>query len=434
MKRTTLRGRFVKGTAAMLMPLLLLAAGSIYGLAVSADILYEVVEEAVEEQEPVLLLEKLIIIAEMEGHDFLFYHRGEELESYRSAGQDVEETFRKALAAPFGDDEEKKLIREAFAQWKGAHESILAYSTGDENVPVRMAAEQFTHGMRDAIASLSKVKDIVHREIEDNVVGVYAAEVRLLVFIGVVFVVGLAGALTAGVSMARSVLRPVGALKKSVRKLADGDFGHRVEVDSGDELGDLASAFNDMAGRLQRIQAELEDMSVLDGLTGLCNHREFYRILNAEHGRAVRYGYTYSVLMIDVDHFKDVNDTCGHLAGDEVLRKLASIVKECVRDTDRVARYGGDEISVIMPGTGEAGAVAIAVRIRDTLVSRAVAICPERPEKDVMLSVSIGVAEFAEDMKSEYEIVRKADDALLMAKKAGRNQVVGTVRTSDPAQ
>lgn len=420
------------GTAAMLMPLLLLAVGAIHGLVNSTEILDEVVEEAFEEQEPVLNLEKLVMISEMEGHDFLFYHSDGELASYLRAERDVESAFKGALAAPFGDDEESRLVRKAFARWSEAHEALMAYSRGDETVPPRVAAERFTHGMRDTLGFLGEIKTIIRREIEDNVVGVYASEMKLMFFTIVVFILGLAAFLAAGISLARSVLRPVGALKESVGRFAAGDFAHRVEVTSGNELGELGAAFNNMAGRLQRVQTELEDMSILDGLTGLFNHREFYRLLSEEHSRAIRYGYTYSVMMIDADNFKDVNDSCGHLAGDQALLRLATLVKKCVRDTDKAARYGGDEIAVIMPGTGEAGALAIAARIREALDSEAIAGCPQDPEKEMKLSVSIGVAEFTVDMGSEYELVRKADEALFTAKKAGRNQIVGSVRTPLP--
>jgi diguanylate cyclase (GGDEF)-like protein len=182
-----------------------------------------------------------------------------------------------------------------------------------------------------------------------------------------------------------------------------------------------------MAERLAKAQAELEDLSIHDGLTGLYNFREFHRQLAEEVERSWRYGHSFSLLMLDIDHFKSVNDTFGHLAGDEVLRALATRIRQEVRPADRIARYGGEELVIILPETRASGALTMAERLRDTIASHPISL---GPGQTVTLTVSIGVAAYPEDADSAERLadlverlIGAADKALYAAKDAGRNRV-----------
>jgi len=169
---------------------------------------------------------------------------------------------------------------------------------------------------------------------------------------------------------------------------------------------------------VQRANERLEFLAITDGLTGLYNHRFFRDRLDEEFERARRYELPLSCLMIDVDNFKDVNDTYGHLTGDSILREIALRTTQMVRKSDMVARYGGEEFIVIMPQTGREGARAEAERIRREIGSRPYDGLPE----DTRVTVSIGVATYdRESMADCEEMLRIADLALYEAKRAGKD-------------
>jgi diguanylate cyclase (GGDEF)-like protein len=176
-----------------------------------------------------------------------------------------------------------------------------------------------------------------------------------------------------------------------------------------------------MALEVVELHDNMRKMSITDGLTGLFNHREFYRHLRRELERARRYRHSVSLLIIDVDDFKKFNDSYGHLAGDLALKKVADILKNCARATDIVARYGGEEFAIILPESTSPGALMLAERIKtetgkhDFLLQAA---------GKVNLTVSIGIYTAEEGAATEDQIVRYADEAAYSAKSAGKNRVV----------
>lgn len=161
---------------------------------------------------------------------------------------------------------------------------------------------------------------------------------------------------------------------------------------------------------LHGLVGRLDNAAQTDGLTGLWNHAAFWRQLHAEDGRARRSGSPYSVLMIDVDHFKALNDRHGHQAGDAVLRRMADVLANRVRGSDVLARYGGEEFAVLLPDTPQEAAAEVAEKLRRLLVVAGI-------------NVSIGVADNADMHASADEVVGAADAALYEAKLAGRARV-----------
>jgi len=166
---------------------------------------------------------------------------------------------------------------------------------------------------------------------------------------------------------------------------------------------------------LAHANARLEDLATLDGLTGLKNHRAFQERLAEETGRARRYGTPLSLVMLDVDHFKGYNDAFGHPAGDEVLARVADILRSEARECDLAARYGGEEFALILPQTDGGGAAAIAERCRAAIARTK---WPRRP-----ITVSVGAAALAPGMTDGAALIAEADALLYAAKANGRNQV-----------
>jgi diguanylate cyclase (GGDEF)-like protein len=165
---------------------------------------------------------------------------------------------------------------------------------------------------------------------------------------------------------------------------------------------------------------QMEKMATTDGLTGLLNRRTLQTRLEEAVQVASRYEKKLSFILTDIDHFKSVNDTYGHPAGDLVLKKVAQILKKTARDTDLVARYGGEEFCVIMPETHAAGAKVIAERIR-TEIAAAVFDTEMGPLK---CTISLGVATFPDATKDKQGLIAKADQCLYFAKHHGRNRSV----------
>ncbi len=162
-------------------------------------------------------------------------------------------------------------------------------------------------------------------------------------------------------------------------------------------------------------------LSITDELTDLYNYRYLQQRLDDEMGRAKRYGKTLSFLMIDVDDFKAINDTHGHLVGDAVLAELGQVMKTTVREVDVVARYGGEEFSVLLPETDAAGAFIVAEKIREAVALHK--FLDEDGERTVHASVSIGLANFPVHADDKESLLRSADDAVYQAKTLGKDRV-----------
>ncbi len=215
---------------------------------------------------------------------------------------------------------------------------------------------------------------------------------------------GNASVLSIPLSLERKNINAVVSLVKK-----DEDF-------SGQEIG----LVRDLVGQLRTaventlLYKEKEEQSRMDGLTGLKNRREFEERLEEELARSQRYDLTFSLALVDLDQFKQYNDTKGHLAGDLLLRQIASVLKESVRGSDVVARYGGDEFVVILPETGKQAAFVGCERLREKV--------QENFGPDI--TASIGIATFPDDAVLRKALIEKADRALYRAKREGKNRTV----------
>jgi diguanylate cyclase (GGDEF)-like protein len=213
----------------------------------------------------------------------------------------------------------------------------------------------------------------------------------------------------------RSILGPLRALIAGIKRVEEGDLGSEIPIIRQDEIGKLTLSFNRMTRRILEQREQLVQLTITDGLTGLYNLRHFRVILKQEMDRARRTGHPFSLLMIDVDHFKPYNDSQGHEAGNELLKAIASILKETVRDIDAAARYGGDEFAVVLPNASEPEARTLAERIEKGAAA------------DGRATLSIGGATFPRHASSMDDLLRRSDEALYAAKRAGR----GCIRWSD---
>lgn len=182
---------------------------------------------------------------------------------------------------------------------------------------------------------------------------------------------------------------------------------------------------------LQRIclYRKVQESATHDGLTGLLVRRFFRERLEDEIERGRRRASPLTFLMVDLDHFKSVNDTYGHLVGDAVLREAAAIIRGCVREMDLIGRHGGEEFAVALPETGPVLGLQIAERIRKAIEEKSIPAYDEQ----VFISVSIGISFFPADAASAEDLIEKADQAMYRAKSLGRNRTVRFASISENA-
>ena len=417
-----IKTRLVVSMTTLLLPLVVLGISALFLLYYTAASIDEVVEEAMEEIQPVIHLQILTLMMTMPPHNYLIGGDPKEKEAFVLLSRELDRAFEETIAGPFGLKKERDLIRTAREEWrlaKASAVSLLAISRPVGNRAAARERERMDAHVQRSVALLGQIRAHAHREAEEASVRAHALERWALALIAGIFITGVILAAATAFTLTRSLLHPLQALERGAHRFGEGDLSHRVALASEDELGELAKTFNAMAETLANSRAELEALSTHDGLTGLYNHREFHRRLTQEVARFRRYGRPFSLVMLDLDHFKAVNDRYGHQAGDEVLRAIAVLLRAHVRPTEQVARYGGEEFMVLLPETGDRGALVAAERIRGAVAAHPVAI----GGRDISVTVSIGVASFPENGESAETLIAAADQAMYAAKHAGRNRV-----------
>jgi diguanylate cyclase (GGDEF)-like protein len=237
------------------------------------------------------------------------------------------------------------------------------------------------------------------------------------------------------------IMRPIRLLSEGAQRISEGQIDHEIpDPRTGDELGLLTRTFNEMMRKLRRNQLEIEEknarltrqyqellddkevlaqLSITDGLTKLHNHRYFQDHLTREIKRVDRNHAPLSMLLMDLDDFKQLNDRMGHAAGDELLLRIAQVMSESIRESDLLARYGGEEFVVLAPATDLDGATALAEKIR--MAVEGLVLLLDVGSRPTRATISIGVARYAGDRRAFFQ---SADRALYQAKADGKNCVV----------
>ena len=237
------------------------------------------------------------------------------------------------------------------------------------------------------------------------------------------YLVSLVSLIVIAVLMWWMMHRHLSPLVKAAKQLRSMVFEnvplHALTVERNDEIGDLFQSFNKLQQELKLSHEALEAQAREDFLTGLSNRRHFMELAEAELLRSERYERPLSVLMVDIDHFKNINDTYGHQAGDVVLRRLSLIMRETLRQVDIIGRIGGEEFVILLPETALGRAVNVAERLREKIRLHEISLAGGL---SLRFTVSVGVATLnAKDMNLDT-LLNFADEALYEAKR-GRNKV-----------
>jgi diguanylate cyclase (GGDEF)-like protein len=291
--------------------------------------------------------------------------------------------------------------------------------------------EGLTHHEVIGLADVSRELPITILAERDRA-AVYGAWIELrnmfLILVGALVLIVAAVAF----EMGRSIVVPLQRLMRAADRIAGGDLEVRLSATRNDEIGHLTKVFDQMADKLRRNHAEimaaheamqeqnrmLETLSITDSLTGLYNRNKLDAILADQLARFRRTQRPFALLMLDIDHFKTLNDTYGHVTGDEILATVAQILLQSIRSIDYAARYGGDEFIIILVETYIDQATKSAERIRAHVEN----LTYQAEKSTISITVSIGVVECRADDNTTTAVFSRADNALYEAKRAGRNQ------------
>jgi diguanylate cyclase (GGDEF)-like protein len=219
---------------------------------------------------------------------------------------------------------------------------------------------------------------------------------------------------------AKQIITPLTTLTNGAKQVADGDLDVHLPIQQNDELGFATRIFNEMVAELRQNHAKLEQLATTDNLTKLANRKLIMDSLVKQFEYFQRYGKEFSIMMIDIDHFKKINDTYGHLAGDAVLLQISRIFVETLRNVDTAGRYGGEEFLIVLAETEGGQAQQTAERIRKAVLQHKFVF----ENRSMRISVSIGVTGIQPGDANEDTLINRADQAMYQAKKNGRNQVV----------
>ncbi len=211
----------------------------------------------------------------------------------------------------------------------------------------------------------------------------------------------------------RSRLRILGVIQLVNVDMAN--FGEKEQFFL-QSLSDYASIAIENARAVERIQ----ELTITDDCTGLYNARHLYKTLETEVYRSSRFNYEFTVVFIDLDHFKQVNDTHGHLIGSQLLAEIGYLIKAQLRLIDYAFRYGGDEFVVLLPQTSKDAALVVAKRLRDSL--RTSMFCREEG-LNINVRASMGVATYPHDAKTPHDIIRQADEMMYLVKNTSRDNI-----------
>ena len=402
----------------MLLPLVGMGLGAFVLLEQAIQFLDEIEEEASDELLPAARLRQLLSRSYKPVKDYIIHGGQEEREEFLRLAEQVDQAFDEVLSASLDVPEEADLLLDAQELWAKETEvskEILMLADPADNEMAMQKMDIMDDYFDQVLTSVERANVLMLHEMESYSRSAREYFQRVYVLAIGAIAVGVIFSIVAVLLIAGSILRPLQRLQLGVRRFGSGSLSHRIGQLSTDEFGELAMAFDSMADKL-------EEMATRDSLTRLFNRREFLRYLTAELKRSERYHHSMALLMLDIDHFKSVNDQHGHQAGDEALKAMAARISRNVRSVDHVSRYGGEEIILILPETERQEALSMADQLRARIEKDTFQL-PSGLE--ITLTASIGVAVFPTDARTESQLVAAADAAVYEAKNEGRNCVRG---------
>ena len=418
----SIRLRFLVALGAMLLPLVILAVTTCISIDRVVGAFTHVVDDPYTELRLVARTQVAVSKALMSPNDYLVHGDKKEIQSFALRSNEADRQFDQLERNLDKSDHERELIRSARDEWatgKAQALELLSISRPVGNKRAAIAMERMDKQFEKILTKLDAANRIFVEEAESELHNARTVRDDVILKVWLVMLLGLTIAVAAGWLLLQSTVIPIQKLHHVVQQFGRGQLDQRVEIKSNDEVGKLASAFNDMANQVQSITETLTNESTHDPLTGALNRREFERQFQNMLQHAIRHNRPLTVAMIDLDHFKLINDSHGHQLGDEYLKVLCKVIESNLRPGDVFARYGGEEFVAVLPESDSMGARRVAERLR--LLAAGAGI--KRSGQLVSTTISIGLSTFPADGATIAELMAASDRALYGAKAAGRDRV-----------
>jgi len=413
--QTTLRARLLFGILIMLLPLCVLAIGAFMTIRSPLNSYEQAVYEPVEKLLFLSNVQNLIHKVRVPVHNFVttggdssdksgITHLLVEISLVLEEGFEILDASGKEI----------DFLITAKHEWLNVSAVIEGLVEESSVEPIRHSLlPDYDIGLDRSSAMLDQLQTLILSNIKAQRLAAQRAQWQSIIYGIVILGFGILTALIGAIVLYRSVLAPVRSIEQSINRFGQGDLDIRATIQSDDELGHLAGAFNAMAARFKKIQTELDYMSIHDPLTGMYDRSKFQDLVGMEIMRSQRYNRSFSLLFIDIDNFTCVSDKYGHLVGDSVLCSVAMQVNSAIRPTDIAARYSDNSFSVLLSETPLVGARETAERIGLAIAENPLNI---GDGKTLDVSVSIGMACFPEDGTDETSIFATTEQALVKAR------------------
>ncbi|PZD74152.1 putative diguanylate cyclase AdrA [Acaryochloris thomasi RCC1774] len=427
----SVRNRLLTSIGSMLIPVVVLAVGTIgtFNLAFSS---FEETEAVIlHESFPAADLELLLIRVSLLAASIETVEASDSQSDFEQLSQQIDQTLRllkheeiSGVPERFLPPGRENLVTAINTQWLEARASGTEFfkpTSASELERQRKTRQIFIRDIEKTVTIIHRLNHLLNSwQDQNNLMQAKEVSRKGLILLVIICGIALSLAITTVWALSKTILGPLQILEQAISRFSNGELSHRIELQTQDELAQLAQTFNQMATKLEQSQADLQTLATIDGLTGVYNRREFNRWLHIEIEQARRESHSLSLVMVDIDYFKRLNDKHGHQSGDIALRWIGALLSENVRPGDIVARYGGEEFAIILPQTTEIEALVIAERIRQSIETQPVEVLNQQL---LYVTASLGLATFPEETRDEEELLRQADCALYRAKQAGRNQV-----------
>ena len=408
----SLRTRISLSIIIMVLPAAILMFSAYHSIRYSVDSLTEIVAVPLVSLVKSQSLQKEILKIELPFQMYLQRGDSADREAFIRQGITIDLLFEAILAEETGDMRNEGVMTMTQTEWQEARrlgENVLsAKGILDEN-EINESVDKFARHLGRISSLIDEVGLNAQETITQHHLTAQENEWKSLGILLLIFCLGLLLAILAALSLGQSVIKPIRRLEKTVNQFGKGETGRRITLQSNDELGGLASAFNVLAERYEHIKGELDYLSVHDNLTGLYDRSKLHEAVTSEMVRAKRYDRSFSLVLIDINHFQEVNKSYGRLVGDSVLCSVANKISTTVRPTDASSRYGGDEFAIVLSETDAKGAAETAQRLYDAIESNPLNI---GDGKQLSVSITITFATFPSDADSEAGLFAFAEHSL----------------------